>query len=153
MPDLNTIISSEMLSTMIHEVIAKGSRLYDRLDSKHLSSSRKGRQEYLRLITSGLQQHVGLLAGTMNHDLAYNFLNLGRKLERADMTSRIINAVTIKPLPEKAMEWLPFTDTIWMSILESLGGYQMYRQTMQPRISRSLVLTFLFRRGRSFHAP
>lgn len=29
MPDINTIISSEMLSTMLHQVIAKGNRLYD----------------------------------------------------------------------------------------------------------------------------
>lgn len=116
------------------------------IDTKQLSHSRQGRQEYLRSIIAGLQQHVGLLAGTMNHDLAYNFLNLGRKLERADMTSRIIHAVTLNPLSEEALELSPFADTIWMSMLESLGAYQMYRQTMQPRISRSQVLIFMFRK-------
>lgn len=33
MPDINTIFSAEMLSGMLHQEIAKGSRLYNRLDS------------------------------------------------------------------------------------------------------------------------
>jgi uncharacterized alpha-E superfamily protein len=116
------------------------------IEARQLSHSRQGRQEYLRSIIAGLQQHVGLLAGTMNHDLAYNFLNLGRKLERADMTSRIIHTVTLNPISEEGLELSPFANTIWMSMLESLGAYQMYRQAMQPHISRSQVLLFMFRK-------
>ena len=116
-------------------------------DSKQTSYARQGRHDYLSLIIRGIQQHIGLLAGAMNHDTAYHFLNLGRKLERADMTTRILNVKSENPIPEDALELHPFEDVLWMSMLESLSAYQMYRQSMQVRISRTAVLTFLFCRA------
>lgn len=113
-------------------------------DCKQNSYARQGRQEYLQYIISGLQRHVGLLAGTMNHNIAYKFLNLGRKLERAEMTTRIVNVKADNPIPDDIIELRPFENMLWMSILESLGAYQMYRQSMQTRVNRIAVLTFLF---------
>lgn len=118
----------------------------DVIDNKQASHARQCRHDYLRRIIRGLQQHTGLLAGTMNHDTAYHFLNLGRKLERADMTTRIINVQSVNPIPDDAPDLRPFEDVLWMCMLESLGAYQMYRQSMQSRINRTDVLTFLFSR-------
>lgn len=115
------------------------------LESKQNSFSRHGRQSYLQNIIAGSQLMTGLLAGSMNHDTAYHFLNLGRKLERADMTSRIINVRSENPIPEDAPELTPFEDILWVSMLRSLSAHQMYRQHMQVRISRIDVLQFLFR--------
>jgi len=115
------------------------------LDTKQNSYARQGRHDYLLQIIRSLQQHIGLMAGTMNHNIAYNFLNLGRKLERADMTTRIVNVKSENPIPDDVTELRPFSDVLWMSMLESLGAYQMYRQSMQTRIKRVSVLTFLFR--------
>lgn len=115
------------------------------LDAKQNSYARQGRHDYLLQIIRSIQQHIGLMAGTMNHNTAYNFLNLGRKLERADMTTRIVNVKSENPIPEDVIELRPFSDVLWMSMLESLGAYQMYRQSMQTRIKRVAVLTFLFR--------
>jgi uncharacterized alpha-E superfamily protein len=116
------------------------------IDTKQSSYARQGRHDYLRLIISGLQQHTGLLAGTMNHDMGYHFLDIGRKLERADMTTRIINVKSENPIPEDAPELRPYEDMLWMSMLECLSAYQMYRQSMQVRINRIDVLSFLFRK-------
>ena len=116
------------------------------VDNVQQSQARKSRHDYLWNIISGLQQHTGLLAGTMNHDIAFSFLNLGKKLERADMTTRIINVRSTNPIPEDAQELRPFNDTLWMSMLESLEAYQMYRMSMQARINRADVLAFLFRK-------
>jgi uncharacterized alpha-E superfamily protein len=124
------------------------------VDTKQSSYARQGRHEYLHQIIRGLQQHVGLLAGTMNHDTGYQFLNMGKKLERADMTTRIINVKSENPIPEDAPELRPYEDMLWMSMLECLSAYQMYRQSMQVRINRVDVLTFLFRKAefpRSFN--
>ncbi|MDJ0806658.1 MAG: alpha-E domain-containing protein [Gammaproteobacteria bacterium] len=116
------------------------------VETKQNSYARQGRHNYLIRIIRGMQQLTGLLAGTMNHDTAYHFLNMGRKLERADMTTRIINVKSENPIAEDATDLAPYQDTLWMSMLESLGAYQMYRQSMQVRINRIDVLTFLFRR-------
>ncbi|MCG7902607.1 MAG: alpha-E domain-containing protein [Candidatus Thiodiazotropha lotti] len=115
------------------------------LERKQSSFSRQGRQTYLEHIIAGSQLMTGLLAGSMNHDTAYRFLNLGRKLERADMTTRIIDVRPENPLPEEAPELAPFEDIQWMSMLKSLSAYQMYRQHMQVRINRKDVLQFLFK--------
>ena len=116
------------------------------VETKQTSYARQGRHEYLSLVIRGLQQLTGLLAGTMNHNTAYYFLDMGRKLERADMTTRIINVKSENPIPKDAPELEPYQDTLLMSMLESLGGYQMYRQSMQVRITPIDVMTFLFRK-------
>jgi uncharacterized alpha-E superfamily protein len=114
------------------------------LDNKQSSFSRQGRHRYLEQIIANSQMLTGLLAGSMSHDTAYHFLNLGRKLERADMTTRIIDVRCENPIPDDAPELTPFEDILWMSMLKSLSAYQMYRQHMQVRIRRNDVLKFLF---------
>ena len=114
------------------------------VDNKAMSYARHSRLEYLSEITNGLQLLTGLLAGSMNHDKGYVFLNLGRKLERADMTTRIIDVRAENTIPDDVPELKPFEDMLWMSMLKSLSAYQMYRQTMQVRIQRNAVLNFLF---------
>ena len=105
---------------------------------------RKGRYDYLQHIILGAQTITGLLAGTMLHDMGYDFLKMGRNLERADMTTRIIDVRSADLLPEhEAMT--PFENIQWMSVLKSLTGYQMYRRTMQERVSRPFVLKFLLK--------
>jgi uncharacterized alpha-E superfamily protein len=115
------------------------------MDTKHTANARHCRHDYLVGVIRKLQEHVGLLAGTMNHNTAFNFLNLGRKLERADMTTRIIDVQADSPITEDNLELRPYDDMLLMSMLESLGAYQMYRQSMQTRINRNDTLTFLLR--------
>lgn len=125
----------------------KVNAMYQEMDEAlHPSISRRDRQRLLNMVIEGVQTLTGLLAGTMNHDLAYMFLNVGRKIERADMTSRIVDMRWGSDLAEQGAELRPFEDLFWMSILKTLGAYQMYRQTMQVRISRKQVLEFLFQK-------
>jgi uncharacterized alpha-E superfamily protein len=116
----------------------------DAVETKADSYSRAGRRRYLNQIMNDLQHLTGLLAGAMNHDMAYDFLNLGRKVERADMTTRIIDVRSDFTPPEDMPKLRPFEDMLWMSILKSLSAYQMYRQSMQVRINRNDVIKFLF---------
>ena len=81
----------------------------------------------------------------MNRDEGYNFLTIGRVLERADMTTRIIDVRSNSLLPDTTSESCPFTGVQWMSVLKSLSGYQMYRQKMHSRLVRAKVLEFLLR--------
>ena len=106
--------------------------------------SKKGRFDYMQKIILGAQTITGLLAGTMLHDMGYDFLKMGRNLERADMTTRIIDVRSADLLPEHEA-LTPFENIQWMSVLKSLTGYQMYRRTVQERVSRPYVLKFLLK--------
>ncbi|MEC4748184.1 alpha-E domain-containing protein [Methylomicrobium sp. Wu6] len=106
--------------------------------------SKRGRHEYLKRIILTSQTLNGLLAGTMNHDQGYHFLLLGRNIERADMTTRIIDVRTDSLLPLESSELPPFETIQWVSLLRSLSAYQMYRRSMQARVRRGDVLIFLF---------
>jgi len=106
------------------------------------------RYDYLRSIILGAQTITGLLAGTMTHDEGYNFLRMGRNLERADMTTRIIDVRSATLLPEMAEDMTPFENLQWVGVLKSLTAYQMYRREVRLRVNRPDVLRFLLQEER-----
>src|SRR3982750_1557153 len=115
--------------------------------TKELSSglNKRTRFEFLKRIVITLQTIAGMLDGTMNRNDAHAFLTLGRNLERADMTSRIVDVRSAQLLPAETPELRPFESGQWMGVLKSLSGYQMYRLKMRSRVMRADVLQFLLR--------
>ncbi len=116
--------------------------------------TRRHRFDCLDKIVTGNQTITGLMGGTMNRDVGYSFLRLGRHLERADMTTRIIDVRSASLLPDVSGKQSAFENIQWMSVLKSLTAYQMYRQEMRLRISRADILEFLLKRDifpRSIH--
>src|SRR5688572_1054367 len=107
--------------------------------------NKRTRFDFLKRIVITLQTIEGMLDGTMNRNDAYIFSLLGRNLERADMTSRIVDVRSAQLLPAETPELRPFESVQWMSVLKSLSGYQMYRLRMRTRVKRSDVLQFLLR--------
>ncbi len=100
--------------------------------------------DYLGRIILGSQTVSGLFDGAMTHGQGYNFLIMGRSLERADMTTRIIDVRSANLLPETNEALLPFENIQWMSVLRSLSAYQMYRHEVHVRVRGPAVLNFLF---------
>jgi uncharacterized alpha-E superfamily protein len=80
----------------------------------------------------------------MLHDQGFEFLRIGRSLERADMTTRIVDVRSASLLPEDASDPRPFDTVQWVSVLKSMTAYQMYRRSHQVRVQRGAVLRFLF---------
>jgi uncharacterized alpha-E superfamily protein len=107
--------------------------------------SKRTRFNFLKRIVLTSQTLTGGLEGTMNRNDAYTFLMLGRNLERADMTSRIVDVRSAQLLPADTPELRPFDTIQWMSVLKSLSGYQMYRLSRRTRVSRTDVLEFVLR--------
>jgi uncharacterized alpha-E superfamily protein len=107
--------------------------------------NKRTRFEFLKRIVVTLQTIAGMFDGTMNRNDAYTFSLLGRNLERADMTSRIVDVRSAQLLPAATPELRPFESVQWMSVLKSLSGYQMYRLRMRSRVKRADVLQFLLR--------
>ena len=85
----------------------------------------------------------------MNHDSAYAFIQLGRKIERADMTSRMVDVGSISLLPafnrqtRQPLFLEPYGNIVWMNVLRCLGGYQAYRQKMRSHVQGEDVVRFL----------
>jgi uncharacterized alpha-E superfamily protein len=102
------------------------------------------RFEVLDAIIRHCQQVTGLLSGTMSHDDSYTFIKMGRNLERADMTTRVIDVRTDSLVLDELEDLKPFEDIQWRSVLNSLAAYQMYRRHVHMRVSGRDVLRYLF---------
>ncbi|CAH9062018.1 hypothetical protein PSECIP111951_02607 [Pseudoalteromonas holothuriae] len=105
--------------------------------------SRRTRYSFLARIILANQTIVGLLAGTMSHDEAYDFMKIGRNLERADMSTRLIDVRSASLLENVDEELTSFKNIQWMSVLKSMTAYQMYRRQVRMRVTREDVLNFL----------
>lgn len=127
------------------------SEAWERVNSLYLSVARRSakglprasRHSVLNGIIESCQQISGLLSGSMNQDEAYQFIRLGRNLERADMCTRIIDVASTDLIAGE--EALPYQNVLWMNVLQSLSAYQMYRLSMRHNVRGPDVLEFLLR--------
>ncbi len=110
---------------------------------------REGRHRFLGDLRALCHQLTGVLANSMSIDKAYYFIELGRKLERADMTTRIVDVGCLNLINPEIQSNPEYNDILWMNVLRSLAGYQMYRQHVQDRVNGEDVVDFLLK-NRSF---
>jgi uncharacterized alpha-E superfamily protein len=122
--------------------ILNGLYLYA-LDASDDAVDRRSRFRYLRRIVLDSQTLSGLLGGTMNHDEAYAFLSLGRLVERADMTTRVLDVRAESLAPEVKGGYRPFDNVQWVGALRSVGAYQMYRRSVGSQVRASAAVRFL----------
>ncbi len=106
---------------------------------------RDGRHEFLDDVIHYSHQITGLLHGYMSHGDAYNFIRIGRNLERADMTTRIADIGCMFLINPSADIPDTYENILWMNVLRSLSAYQMYRQYVQDRVNGEDVVDFLMR--------
>ena len=108
------------------------------------TASASRRYEILEELIARRQALIGLLSDCMSHDTAYQFVVLGRNIERADMTTRIldINAAVLVPQPQDED---PAIALLWMGVLNSLNAYQTYRRVVSVNVRAGDVLRFLLR--------
>lgn len=88
------------------------------------------------------QLFTGVTDATMTHDEPWHFCRLGRKLERADKTSRILDVKYFILLRSAAEVGTPFDDVQWAAVLRSTSAFEMYRKR-HGRISPKGIAQFL----------
>lgn len=126
------------------------SELWERINSLYLSLVQRARSDLPRSnrhavlndVIQRCQQITGLLSGCMSHDAAYQFIVLGRNLERADMSTRIIDVGSAQLLGDDE-DIQPYRNALWISVLKSLSAYQMYRLNVRRNVKSHDVLAFL----------
>jgi len=100
-------------------------------------------QEQLRDIRRACQLFYGITDATLSRDLSWQFSRLGRLLERADKTSRILDVKYFLLLPSPDEVGGVLDELQWISLLRSAGAYQMFRQSRQQGIEPKAVASFL----------
>jgi uncharacterized alpha-E superfamily protein len=100
-------------------------------------------QEQLREIRRACQLFYGITDATLSRDLSWQFSRLGRLLERADKTTRILDVKYFLLLPSPEEVGGVLDELQWISLLRSAGAYQMFRQSSQQAIEPKAVAAFL----------
>lgn len=88
----------------------------------------------------------GILDSTMAHDMAWHFANVGRLLERADKTSRILDVKYFNLLPNVTDVGTAVDDLQWSALLLAISGFEAYRREHHLVNIEKVVSFFLFHR-------
>ena len=112
-------------------------------ENKSAVLTRRDRYEFLSHVIDSCHLISGKLSASMSHDHIYEFVRMGRNIERADMTTRVIDVCAENLLPKNDEELKRFDDIQWKSVLDSLAAYQMYRRYVHVRVRGVEVLRYL----------
>ena len=115
-------------------------------DHLYEAHTREGRVRWLRRVIAGCQCIHGILLGTMSRDEAMSFLVLGQNIERADLTTRVLDVRSDSLHHPGADD--PYDVVHWMAVLRSLAAYQPFRRAMPARPQGGSTLRFLLQDDR-----
>jgi uncharacterized alpha-E superfamily protein len=85
-------------------------------------------QDFFHDIKQASHLFKGITDGTMSHGEGWHFARLGRLIERADKTSRILDVKYFILLPAVQDVGTPIDDLQWSAVLRSVSGFEMYRK-------------------------
>jgi uncharacterized alpha-E superfamily protein len=107
------------------------------------SVERRRRDLFLRRVIDESRRLDGVLQSVMTRDEVYEMWRLGRYIERADMTTRVlgVRAASLLSLPPGTVD--EFAEVQWMGVLRSLSALQMYERATRGSISGPAVVRFL----------
>jgi uncharacterized alpha-E superfamily protein len=98
--------------------------------------------EFFYEVKMGGHLFEGVTEATMTHSEAWHFCKLGRQLERADKTSRMLDVKYFILLRSVDDVGTAFDDLQWAAVLRSTSAFQMYRRD-RGRISPKGVVDYL----------
>jgi uncharacterized alpha-E superfamily protein len=110
--------------------------------SKNLSTA--DLSDFLEQVKQASHAFVGITDATLTRNDAWHFGRMGRFLERADKTSRILDVKYYVLLPAATDVGTLLDELGWMALLKSASAYEMYRKRSQRhRITPAGVSEFL----------
>ncbi len=106
-----------------------------------------GAYDFFTQVKQASHLFVGITYLTMSHTEAWHFGRLGRLLERADKTSRILDVKYFLLLPQPSDVGSPLDALHWGALLRSASAFEMYRKR-HGGITPSKVVEFLLLDGK-----
>ena len=96
--------------------------------------------EVLHQIIRNSKTFFATISDAMHRDHVFDFIKLGRFIERADMLSRIIEDQILRK-DTKIPKY--YENLQWMSILKSVNGFESFKKINKGELRRSNVLDFM----------
>ena len=132
----------------VREIIS--SEMWEQLNSAYLmvndaAGSRDNLsdpQELCASVKMASQTCAGVTDATMTHGEGWHFSRLGRKLERADKTSRILDVKYFLLLPTARDVGTTVDDVQWAAVLRSASAFEMYHKR-HGRIAPNRIVEYL----------
>jgi len=125
------------------------SDMWEQLNAWHLALSGASEElamsdpyEFFHRIRLESHLFLGLTDSTLSHGEGWHFCRVGRMLERADKTSRILDVKYFILFPNVEDVNTPFDDLQWSALLNSASALEMYRKRFGS-IARAQVVSFL----------
>ena len=125
------------------------SEMWEQINALYLMLAEESRRpvpeilpEFCRAVRMACHLFQGITHGTMSHNEAWQFIALGRRLERADKTTRLLDVKYFILLPSVADVGTPYDDVQWSAVLKSVSGFEMYRKK-HGRIAPERIVAFL----------
>ncbi len=133
-----------MRDVMSSEMWEQINTTYLQLKESSLQTIKKeGEHTYFRRIREASQLFQGMVKSTFPHDEAFQWIELGTYLERADATSRLIDVKYYILLPSLDEVGGPIDQVQWIAVLKSCSAYEAYQRRYVARITPSRVAEFL----------
>ena len=127
-------VREEITSEMWEQLNA----LYLRLKEVCAGSSGSARPHYVsRLVVDGVHLFAGVSDETMGHGEGWQFLQLGRYLERAGATAALVD------LHFSGGQLLPASHTEWVGLLRSCAALEAYCRCYTADLRRERIAEFL----------
>lgn len=118
-------------------------KLYWQLsDSAFRSRASESPDEFYQTVASGAGTFQGVCDATLNHDEGWQFIQLGKYLERAEKTLRILD-VESRRLASLDPGDLPLSNLQWAAVLRSCRAYEAYQRLYVGRVEPERVVAFL----------
>lgn len=131
----------------IREVIS--SEMWEEVNSFYLmiketatTTSFSSLPKFFSEVKMSSHRFAGVMDATMSHNEGWQFGQIGRLLERADKTTRILDVKYFLLLPSAEWVGTPLDRIQWMALLKSASAYEMYSKS-QHYITPSSVAKFL----------
>lgn len=109
--------------------------LYIDFNSKH-----KPHSEDLYRIIRNSQRFFAIITDGMQRNDVFNFIKLGRFIERADMLSRIIEDQILRK--ENYVNKY-YQNLQWSSVLRSINGFESFKLINKDNLNQEIVLRFM----------
>jgi uncharacterized alpha-E superfamily protein len=129
------------------EVWRELNKLYWQLsDGDFQAQARESPHEFYQAVECGSALFQGLCDATSSHDEGWQFIRLGKFLERGDKTLRILD-IQYHLLHELSHPGdIPLSNLHWAAVLRSCRAYEAYQRLYVGRVEPEHVVDFLLLR-------
>lgn len=130
--------------TINSDVWKELNKLYWKLcDPEFVRRAHESPYEFYHAVESGSHAFQGVCDATLTHDEGWQFMQLGKLLERADKTLRILDIQhqLLHELTDPAD--VPLANLQWAAVLRSCNAFEAYQKLYVGRVEPERVVEFL----------